>query len=131
VATDDKKADTTQASDNAAEPTSSAPTIENTAIMVDAKQYFKDYQDNEVTADEKYKGKDILISGVVASIQKDFTDGAYITLSVDEIGIQNVRVTLKDNNDAKTLHKGQAVRFSGIGGGMIMGDPLIDDGVLK
>lgn len=41
----------------------------------------QEYKDNEVAADEKYKGKTVKISGYVKDIGKDILDNAYITIN--------------------------------------------------
>jgi hypothetical protein len=45
-----------------------------------AKQYEAAYDENEIAADNDYKGQKILVTGTVVSIDKDFTESAYVTL---------------------------------------------------
>lgn len=63
-----------------------APTVAN----VTATQLFSEYRENEVAADEKYKGKSVVVTGEVESIGKDITDTMYVTLKTKSsvFGIQ-------------------------------------------
>lgn len=103
------------------------------AITVTAEQYNKDYQANEVTADNKYKDKTIEITGKVKSIDKDFADKVYITLSPgdnddEDLGVQ---VHLQNVQDGASLAKEQQVTFVGTGDGLTMQIPSIKDATIK
>lgn len=41
----------------------------------------QEYKDNEVAADEKYKGKTVKVTGLVKDIGKDIFDSSYITIN--------------------------------------------------
>jgi len=60
------------------------------AVRVTATQLFADYEANEVSADEKDKGKAVLVSGTIENIGKDLLDTLYVTLKTDNpiIGVQ-------------------------------------------
>lgn len=47
---------------------------------VSSLQLAREYSDNEVTADAKYRHKLLLIGGRIKSINKDFSDSAYLSL---------------------------------------------------
>lgn len=49
--------------------------------MVTASQYEAAYDNNEISADNQYKGKRLLVSGTIAKIQKDFSGEGNIWLS--------------------------------------------------
>jgi hypothetical protein len=49
-------------------------------LKTTAEQYYADYDANEVAADQKYRGKKILLTGVIESINKDFMGDAYLVL---------------------------------------------------
>ncbi len=62
------------------EPETKEPPIPK-PISVSAKQLFADYQANEVRADDRYKGRALLVSGRVDSIGKDLgTDAVVVHL---------------------------------------------------
>jgi hypothetical protein len=53
---------------------------------VSAQELHKEYDTNEVAADEKYKNKVIIVSGVIDSIGKDIMDEPYVTLRTKNYG---------------------------------------------
>lgn len=58
----------------------SQTTTEESVIEVSVEQILKDYEENEVSADNKYKGKKVAISGVVDSVSKDVLNDTYIKI---------------------------------------------------
>ena len=56
-------------------------TVQEQAIKVSATQLASDYEANEVSADNKYKGKLVEVSGSVKNIGKDITDQPYVSLN--------------------------------------------------
>lgn len=59
-------------------------TTEEPVIEVSVEQILKEYEENEVAADNKYKGKKVAISGVVDSVSKDIIDDTYIKIDTGE-----------------------------------------------
>ena len=49
-------------------------------LTVSAVRLYADYDSNEVAADQKYKGKTLLVSGTVNDIGKDIMGTMYVTL---------------------------------------------------
>jgi len=60
-----------------------------------ARQLLNAYDNNEVAADDAYKGKWLKISGSVESIGKDVPDIPYVSLNVDLL--KSVQLFFKDN----------------------------------
>lgn len=114
---------------------SSAATTEQKAeehvITVSAKEYYKKYQENEVAADNLYKGKKISIVGNVESINKDFADDAYISLAGDGEISMGVQCHLTDAKKAATVKKESEITIVGTGDGMTMGIPQVKDCVIQ
>lgn len=54
-------------------------------IEISAAELFAAYDENEVAADNKYKGKKLKITGTVEDIGKDILDDTYITLDCGEL----------------------------------------------
>ncbi len=52
-------------------------------LKVSATRLYADYDGNEVAADQKYKGKTLLVTGTVDDIGKDIMDTMYVTLIGD------------------------------------------------
>lgn len=58
----------------------SQTTTEEATIEVSVEQILKEYEENEVSADNKYKGKKVAITGIVDSVGKDVFDDTYIKI---------------------------------------------------
>lgn len=108
----------------------------------DAKGIFKDYQDNEVAADGKYKGNWFVVTGKVSEISKDFLGKPYLVFAMDSYGVASVRADLFGDqvcgvskekgvtscpavDRAAKLRKGQKIDLECKGGGMVMKMPLL------
>jgi len=90
-----------------------------------------EYKNNEVAADDKYKGKVITISGKVQSIRSGFLGGPKVSL-VDEgsgfLGLNSVDCEFKEE-DSKTLLSlkvGDVVSIKGLVKGQILGSIMMD-----
>ena len=99
-------------------------------ITIDARRLYSDYQENEVAADEEYKGQQVLVLGTVETIGKEIMGGSYVTLETGEFG----SVQCMFHNDSKAqlanLRKGQQVRIQGTVSGLLM-NVHMKDCVLK
>lgn len=107
-----------------------------------ANRIFKDYQDNEVSADGRYKGKWFMVTGKVSEISKDFRGKPYLVFAMDRYGVASVRADLfeeqvcgvsKENgitscsaiDRAAKLKKGQSIDLDCKGAGMMMKTPML------
>lgn len=89
----------------------------NTAVVdVTPKQLFADYEANEVSADDKYKGKILRVSGTVSKIGKDMLDTPYVEFGVGD-AVFGVQCMFDDTGVLGSLKKGQklTVRCKGDG----------------
>jgi hypothetical protein len=108
----------------------------------EAKRIFKDYRENEVAADGKYKGKWFVVTGKVSEISKDFRDKPYLVFAMDGYGMSNVRADLFEDQvcgaskekgvtscpateRAAKLKKGQSLDLECKGGGMVVKMPIL------
>lgn len=96
------------------------------AIAVTARALFDQYQANEVSADQQFKGKRLKVTGTVDSINKDFTNDIYVMLATPNpfMGI-HASLDEKHQNLAASLGKGQRITLTCIGGGMVIGSPML------
>jgi len=87
-------------------------------ITISASQLYSDYKQNELAADEKYKGKMIEVSGTVATIEEMFGQ-KFITLNTGDI-IGKIQCFLDDSEGSKaaSLTVGQQIILTGKGDGM-------------
>jgi asparagine N-glycosylation enzyme membrane subunit Stt3 len=85
-------------------------------IEVSDKAILDAYKNNEIAADQTYKGKAVKVTGQVNSIEKSFGT-AYITMNGgDQYAIQSVQCMFAKENEASlaNLSKGQTVTVTGI-----------------
>lgn len=98
------------------------------AISVSAEQLRKDYKTNEVSADERYRGKPLLVTGTVKSIKKDILDNPYVELSTSEM-FENVDAHFADGATAALgkLAPGNKITVSCVGNNVVIGSPQLKD----
>ncbi|MDB5002105.1 MAG: hypothetical protein JWQ34_330 [Mucilaginibacter sp.] len=100
----------------------------NYTLRTTAEKLYTDYDANEVSADEIYKGKTIAVSGKITKIAKDITDTPYITLDVSEFG--EIQCRFEDTKHLKTLSKGDYVTVIGKCAGKMSVVVILSDCVL-
>lgn len=89
-------------------------------FRVSASQLAAEYESNESAANEKYKGKVIVVTGVVSKIYRGFLHTAYVDLE------GGVRCNFSDTEDAVmlTLSEGQTISMKGQGDRLFIGVEL-------
>jgi hypothetical protein len=110
------------------------PTIAPTpSLAVTAPQLYRDYHRNEVSADTKYRGKTLAVTGRVTGINKDFTGAVYLTLDNGENEFLGIHAELQPSevDKASTLSKGKAVTVMCEGGEMVIGTPSLKDCLIQ
>lgn len=106
------KETTTTAQTQATQPAAKAVKQEPEAIKINASKILSDYRNNEVQADNVYKGKYVEVTGWVGEIKKDLFGSLYITVGTGaEFEIPQVQAFFDDsmNNKLATLNKGARV----------------------
>ncbi len=86
------------------------------ATQIPAATLLKEYQANEVAADQAYRGRHILVKGVVDHIGKDLLDQAYVSLKGGEkYAIFSVQAYFAKNSDSAlaSLRPGHVVLLYG------------------
>ena len=80
-------------------------------LVVTAAQMVADYEVSESAGNEKYKGKVVLVTGVISSIYRGILQTPYVDLEA------GVRCNFSDNEDAVMLllTEGQTVSMKGQG----------------
>jgi len=96
-----------------------------------AEQLYREYDSNEVSADAKYKGKVIIVSGTIQDIGKDIMDDAYIVIGGGGFldGVQ-CTFTKGQQSSVARLSKGQRVTVKGEVSGK-MGNILVNKASLQ
>jgi hypothetical protein len=88
-------------------------------LKVTSKTLYKEYNNNEIAADDKYKGKIIQVRGTIRDIGKDIMDDAYISLIGDDF-FGDVQCFFPDKSYLLNLKKGQRVSVIGYCDGLFM-----------
>lgn len=97
-------------------------------LFIDNRRLWQEYHDNEVAADQRYKGRTLVVSGRVDSIDKDFMDGLVIRLrSSNPYMTTMANLNKKQENVAAQLRKGAEIDMRCTGGGMVIGSPVLRD----
>ena len=89
-------------------------------FRVSAAEIVADYMASESAADDKYKGKVVVVTGVISEIYRGFLYTPYVELKA------GVRCSFSDNEDAVmlTLSEGQTVSMKGQGDRLLFGVEL-------
>lgn len=96
---------------------SSSKSLTSDAIKTDCKILYKDYEDNAISADKKYKDKKLILTGKIANIDRDISKSPYITFNIDSYGAKSIKMSFNDDNAVASLKKGQTVTIAGTCGG--------------
>ena len=112
----------------AAAAASAEKELQATAVTVSSMQLWSDYQANEVAADNQYKGKKVLVSGTVASIDKGPFGGLLLRLATgNEFMPTTCEMERSEQSELAQLSKGERVRVLCVCRGMVLGGPQLDD----
>lgn len=106
------------------------PKAEEPAIAVTSADLFKAYEENEIAADQQYKGKRLEVTGTITGIDSDLMDKPVVRLNTPNefmsAGASGLPLEV-----AATLKKGQKVTLLCTGGGEVMSMPQLDECVVK
>lgn len=117
------------AAGSSAEP-GRAPPPPPDLVEVTAKQLFADYQENEVAADLKYKGKLLRVNGKVTRISKDLLDEPLVEIATSN-EYMPVYASFADKVAVARLKRGQQVTARCRGNGASLNHALLADCVLE
>ena len=84
-----------------------------------AQELIASYEENEVNADNNFKGKTLYVGGVIEEIKKDIVDDIYVTLKGSD-GLRQVQCYFDNKEIAAKLQKGMNVVFKGKCDGLMM-----------
>lgn len=87
-----------------------------TGSPITARELIADYKANEVSADSTWKGRSLIVTGLVDTVGKDILDTPYVTLSSGEsFSFPSVQcMSAHGSNEFASLRKGQQIRVVGI-----------------
>ena len=91
-------------------------------IEISAQDLWNAFEDNEVAADEKYKGEYVKVTGIVNDINSgEYWSSANVLLEVDGTVLGCVQCNFNNSNNAKAIaniEKGQKITVTGTCGGI-------------
>ncbi len=89
-------------------------------FRVTAAEMVAEYTANESEADDKYKGKVVVVTGVISEVYRGFLYTPYVDLEA------GVRCSFSDNEDEVmlTLEEGQTISMKGQGDRLLFGVEL-------
>ncbi|WP_350305177.1 OB-fold protein [Photorhabdus viridis] len=97
-------------------------------IFVTASELQNDYSANEARGDKTYKDKNLVITGMVSSIDSSIGDIPVVTLKTNDMFNRvHVRFKKQYRDAAIDLNKNQKVAFFCKGDGVIIGSPTVSD----
>lgn len=100
-------------------------------VKVSADQIRRDYQSNEVTADDRYRGKIIDVTGIVKAVKKSVLGDPYVALSTSNMfESTDARFSAEDATVLRSFLRGDKVILRCVGNGVALGSPQIEDCVL-
>ena len=91
----------------------------NPSVIITASKLYKEYNENEIAADEKYKGKIIEVTGVIRDIGNDIMDNAYITLVGNEY-FGDIQCYFNEKSVVAKLSKGKRITVMGSCSGLMI-----------
>lgn len=94
-------------------------------VEVSAKQLHADYKENEVSADSKYRGKILRVSGKITQIGKDILDNPFVELATSN-EFEGVHAGFANERALGSLKRGQKIAVRCRGKGMTIGSPMLD-----
>ena len=90
------------------------------------------YTDNEVVADEDFKGKPVILDIEVPQVSKDILGNPYIAVPVDEYGIFGLQIMIdKKDPFLRKIKKGTAVLVRAFPKGLTMNNVILDGYVVQ
>lgn len=92
------------------------------ALTITADRLMREYEANEVAADRRYKGKVIVVTGVIDSIGTDVLDTLYVVLQAESEGLSRVQCYFGDSHatELSQLREGVRIDIKGRCGGKFM-----------
>ncbi|AOM42702.1 OB-fold protein [Xenorhabdus hominickii] len=102
--------------------------IKPDVIFVTAKELQQNYAENEARGDRTYKDKDLVITGIVSSIDSSLGDIPVVTLKTNDLfNSVHIRFKKQYRDTAIDLNKNQKVTFFCQGNGVMLGSPTVSN----
>lgn len=106
------------------------PAATERPINITPEQLRKDYDANEVDADERYRGRTLFVTGLVQSVKKDVFGEPYVELSTSN-QFMSVHARFRADAELSKLQRGDRVVARCVGNGATIGSPQVSDCVIE
>ncbi len=122
---------TTTPQENVAETevASEAAPVEE-VINVTADELLAAYKENELAGDKQFKGKTLLVTGVLDSIQSGIGDSPFLLLKAGdefEFNMPQAHFNASETDSLVALKKGARIQIQCVSEGEMMGAPMLKD----
>ena len=122
---------TTTPQENVAETevASEAAPVEE-VINVTADELLAAYKENELAGDKQFKGKTLLVTGVLDSIQSGIGDSPFLLLKAGdefEFNMPQAHFNASETDSLVALKKGARIQIQCVSEGEMMGSPMLKD----
>lgn len=96
---------------------------------ISAVALWKAFDENEVAAEDAYKGKPVIVKGVISAITTDVAGRPVVSFQADKTGLATVNCVFSKDARATiaVLKKGQTVLIPGVCDGMLMRQVFVKD----
>lgn len=110
----------------------SLPSPDEPPVRVTPEQLRRDYDGNEVSADERYRGKMLEVTGLVRAVKKDFRDRPYVELATsNQFMSVHARFANSEVDELKGFLRGDKLIIRCIGNNVVIGSPQLTSCVLE
>jgi len=99
-------------------------------VSVEATTLFADYKASRASADGKYQGRNLAVSGTVVGINKGVGDAAYVGIDGGDSSLTVHARGIPEDVAAK-LERGAVVALECKGAGQVDGSPILEDCKVK
>lgn len=117
-----------QTATESAEVVTPEPEPQEEVIEVTADELLAAYKENELAGDQKYKGKTLLVTGVLDSIQSGMGDTPYLLLKAGdefEFSMPQAHFDKSETDSLVALKKGESIQIQCVSDGEMMGSPML------
>ncbi|HEK0789592.1 TPA: DUF4431 domain-containing protein [Proteus mirabilis] len=102
--------------------------LKGVSSSVSTTQLYKEYKQNELVANNKYKGKRIRVVGIVESVTEDFLGNASVKSTSPDFILGGTMFNVdKEDPYVLSMVPGSKVDMVCIGGGFVMDSPILKD----
>lgn len=98
------------------------------AINVTADELLAAYKENELAGDKQFKGKTLLVTGVLDSIQSGVGDSPFLLLKAGdefEFNMPQAHFDASETDSLIALKKGENIQIQCVSDGEMMGSPVL------